>query len=422
MEDFDVSLLYSSDRGEPNPEKSLKNVEMLIDILYTNKGLQALVNAGEIITGQPIVVHDSSYRVIAMSRTMLEGGPVIKLEDGNYYIDRNAVRHITSSSAFEQSRNIDYPVYFKDHIDMGWLCSVIQLHGVDIAEMAMCEKNGKFSHVAVAFFNQLRKLVALELQKHSFFDTGSLVYNYFFEELLSSGNMDEDLVSRRLELMDWPKLGYYHILYIESKDKNRFADHLPMIMKEFQNLLPEVRSIIRDEHIVAFLPLSTPQLGSEKLNLIRAYLKKHDLIAGVSKSFTQLTKSNQYYNQAVRSIEIGKKIATERTTYYYEDFMLYQIASVIADTCGLDEYISPIVRIVQEEDRQKGSELLKTLKYYLQHLGDPNTAAKILHIHRNTLFYRINHIKEISGDNLELGDTRMHVQFSIKMLEMEGEL
>ena len=102
--------------------------------------------------------------------------------------------------------------------------------------------------------------------------------------------------------------------------------------------------------------------------------------------------------------------------------MLYQIASVISDACGLDEYISPIVRIVQEEDRQKGSELLKTLKVYLQHLGDPNTAAKILHIHRNTLFYRINHIKEISGDSLELGDTKMHVQFSIKMLEMEGEL
>ena len=44
-----------------------------------------------------------------------------------------------------------------------------------------------------------------------------------------------------------------------------------------------------------------------------------------------------------------------------------------------------------------GEELLETLLKYIQLNGEKNKVSESLHIHRNTLNYRLNNIEEITG-------------------------
>ncbi|MGG1618897.1 helix-turn-helix domain-containing protein [Paenibacillus sp. NRS-1782] len=61
--------------------------------------------------------------------------------------------------------------------------------------------------------------------------------------------------------------------------------------------------------------------------------------------------------------------------------------------------------------------LLPTLGAYLQYVDTPNLAAKTLFIHRNTLFYRINRIRELFQIDLSNGDIRLKLQLTLHFLK-----
>ena len=50
--------------------------------------------------------------------------------------------------------------------------------------------------------------------------------------------------------------------------------------------------------------------------------------------------------------------------------------------------------------RKNDGELVKTLDAYFACLGSPTEAAERLHVHRNTLLYRLHRIQEIALDQL----------------------
>ncbi|MCI7639792.1 MAG: helix-turn-helix domain-containing protein [Clostridiales bacterium] len=52
-------------------------------------------------------------------------------------------------------------------------------------------------------------------------------------------------------------------------------------------------------------------------------------------------------------------------------------------------------------------------------MDNPVTAANSLNIHRNTLLYRINKIKELTGLDLKNGNQRLRIQFYLKLAEYQ---
>ncbi|WP_415537861.1 helix-turn-helix domain-containing protein [Dehalobacter sp. 4CP] len=73
-----------------------------------------------------------------------------------------------------------------------------------------------------------------------------------------------------------------------------------------------------------------------------------------------------------------------------------------------------------KEERDNGTPFLETLKYYLYYTHSPNDAAKTLCVHRNTLFYRINKIKQLTGVTLDNADERFQLYLSILLLEFSS--
>ena len=83
----------------------------------------------------------------------------------------------------------------------------------------------------------------------------------------------------------------------------------------------------------------------------------------------------------------------------------------------INDFTPECIKVIKQHDEEKGTELLPTLERYLQYVGDPVTAALDMNIHRNTLLYRINKIKDLTDINLEDGDTRFKIQLYFKLVE-----
>ena len=59
------------------------------------------------------------------------------------------------------------------------------------------------------------------------------------------------------------------------------------------------------------------------------------------------------------------------------------------------------MRILEREDEEKNTEFYDTLKTYFLCGHNAVETANILHIHRNTLIYRLKKIRELTGMDIE---------------------
>lgn len=98
----------------------------------------------------------------------------------------------------------------------------------------------------------------------------------------------------------------------------------------------------------------------------------------------------------------------------YGDLALYRLLTALQDSPELHDFyratLDPLVRY----DRTHGTDLLSSLETYLQCHGNVSQAAKTLHIHRNTLIYRLGRVAEISALDLDEPETRLSLQLALR--------
>lgn len=73
-------------------------------------------------------------------------------------------------------------------------------------------------------------------------------------------------------------------------------------------------------------------------------------------------------------------------------------------------------------DRERGSELLRTLHVFLQVSGSISEAATELTLHRNSLRYRLAQIAELVGVDLGVFPERVRLWIALQALELDGTL
>jgi PucR C-terminal helix-turn-helix domain len=69
-----------------------------------------------------------------------------------------------------------------------------------------------------------------------------------------------------------------------------------------------------------------------------------------------------------------------------------------------------------------GADPRGTLESYLRHAGSAPSAAEEPHIHRTTLHYRIDRIREITGCDPDDGDTRLLLHLGLGVARLLGLL
>ncbi|WP_124708041.1 PucR family transcriptional regulator [Gordonia insulae] len=90
------------------------------------------------------------------------------------------------------------------------------------------------------------------------------------------------------------------------------------------------------------------------------------------------------------------------------------LGEIVAHLAANPELVDSRVVGLVEMDRQSGSEFVASLRAYLDHFGDVRSAAGELHVHPNTLRYRIRRLQTLTGMNLDDPATRLVVALSLR--------
>ena len=69
--------------------------------------------------------------------------------------------------------------------------------------------------------------------------------------------------------------------------------------------------------------------------------------------------------------------------------------------------------LLRRHDEEQHSNYLPTLAAFLDHPGAPTRAARSIHLHPNTLRYRMNRIVDLAGLDLENATVRLALQLQL---------
>lgn len=95
------------------------------------------------------------------------------------------------------------------------------------------------------------------------------------------------------------------------------------------------------------------------------------------------------------------------------------MGEIAAEQLDIHSFYHPGVIAVSEYDKTHGTNFLETLRLYLTYIDNPGKIAEELYIHKNTVFYRINKLKEKFKLQLDNGDECFKMHMTIKLMELD---
>lgn len=141
------------------------------------------------------------------------------------------------------------------------------------------------------------------------------------------------------------------------------------------------------------------------------------LIIGLGRSYEGVDQLWRSHEQAKLIVENLSK-ASSSNILHYDDLGLYRFFSYDGLQNELVEFYSTTIKPLVEFDRTSNSELVSTLKYYFQYNGNMKKMAQNMHMHYNTIIYRLQKIKDIIGMDIEDPDIRLNLEIALKIMDL----
>lgn len=180
-------------------------------------------------------------------------------------------------------------------------------------------------------------------------------------------------------------------------------------------------SVIHENSFVILLPNrtnSSSEILREYAEQISSFFNQYPIKGGAVYPINNYLKLNQSYYKALLTALLNAEEAYH-SLLFSSDVMLQPLYKFIAQLPEGSAYIHPSLYKMKEYDRENGTDYYLTLNAYCQHLFRKNDTAESLHIHRNTLLYRLQKIDELFHVDTNDKNTLEHLFISFKLIKYE---
>ncbi|BBC28943.1 Transcriptional regulator [Streptomyces graminofaciens] len=121
------------------------------------------------------------------------------------------------------------------------------------------------------------------------------------------------------------------------------------------------------------------------------------------------------YQEALRALEVRQNSRQRSGTTFFDDLGLYRILGPGNDLRELEGFVREWLGQLIDYDAEHDTELVETLSRYFDCGGNYDDAAAALTVHRSTLRYRLQRIREITDRDLADVDTRLNLQVATRV-------
>lgn len=240
----------------------------------------------------------------------------------------------------------------------------------------------------------------------------------FVDELLAAEIADEQAWIQRGASLHYDLTKPHVAWVVEAKNVPEWPAPLMRFVKEQGVNVPLSR---RDEGVLLFWPTDNPKSGRDHKVVAHAlaerlqnHYPKAQIVIGIGRPATTPGNWLQSQQQARESWRLGKEWKGSPVTYF-GDLGLYQLLTALGSSPEAGRFYRKTLGRLLSYDESKNAELVQTLEAFFDSHGNLSQTASRLHIHRNTLTYRLEQISSITQLDLDDPDARFSLQFALKL-------
>lgn len=363
--------------------------------------------------GGPVLIHDSSWGVVAystLSQPIDEGRRAIILrravpdsvvEEG---ILAFAQRHFdTGVEAFE--------VPAHDGLQGRRVVAPVRMLGVHVGSIWIAESAGPLHPDALAMVRQAAKEASLYFQLRE--DTRRLESDRFARMLLE-GTQDEGLLAQYLGVPPSTPFRVVAVWHGGIPDLRDQVREVALVLADQQPA--QSVSIDCDECVcVAFYSSDSPADVNEAARRFGRDIAAADerLLVGAGRLTTRLAHATKSKADADKVIAYLRRSPGERigsVNTLRSQITLMRLVEILEGQFEpLPDSLRPLT-MLEQADR---AEALSTLDAFFTYPGNASEAARTLHIHPNTFRYRIAKVADLLGVDLDDRDARLIIELEL---------
>jgi sugar diacid utilization regulator len=156
--------------------------------------------------------------------------------------------------------------------------------------------------------------------------------------------------------------------------------------------------------------LQLQELASERSGQLKARVRAG--IGGYHPGFHGISRS---YLEAQQAIEAGRKLRPDSTVHGHDEVIPHLVLA--QNPLLAERFVAhSLGRLMDPKLRNRG-QLLETLEAYLAK-GSVKDAAAALGLHRHTVLYRLDKLKELLGGDLDVPATRLRLQLALDLQKL----
>lgn len=417
-----ANLVYDVFRSYHDFECALGN------IVNSGGTLTDLCREGEKFFHNPMFIHDNLFSVIGLPRdidttTQFEHNA----ENGLYHIPLRMIDEFKYDPAYQATMsetsaglwdsNAQTPNGFRSLYvnlwDGAFYCGRLLIN-----ERQTALKPGQFK-TAEYLAEYAVMLIRRDIQTknnnyHSFDDT--------FVDLVDGKPVDPEALQNLLGILNWQAGDRYICMRIQSQDERLAVNPVSALRSVLSTELKNFTSFFYHQQLCILMNLTLSGMSPGMIHQrLAPQIRDNYMCGGISNPFIGLNMFPAAFEQAAAALSYANGTRSNAWLISFEDCALEYFQNCVLKNMPLELFIAPQLFKLRGIDRDRGTEYYQTLRAWLLNERSIPKTSEALIVHRTTLTYRLERLRELIPIDLDDPKLRLYLLLSYHLLDVRAE-
>ncbi|MGE7908563.1 PucR family transcriptional regulator [Lysinibacillus xylanilyticus] len=295
---------------------------------------------------------------------------------------------------------------------------------------------------------QASTIVALERIKQKEIEEVRLkIKQEFFDDLLTGRITSSETLQTLCDLHGlYPNKKYYCIVLSVFTDK--LDEHQDLISRKYESdnlakkciklihehsntINGEITCLYRNNQIIILVSqnddkqdisvVETKLYAENILELLTQHINQSSFLIGIGKEYKNIRFLHKSFSEAHEALRLMHRFHERGAVAHFADHSIYHFLDSNVPEEKLKDFFLESLGTLFEYDQLHSTSYLLTLEnYFINHMNISET-AKEMFIHRNTLIYRIDKIKEILKTDFKSYEELLQIQLALRIYRLIGK-
>ena len=389
--------------------------DQLRQIVLEQGELQKLLQAARSLLINPILVMGLDFSLVAQAG---EGELSPNQRLSNTLTEPvNIYTELRQDPLFNQQLSETKPFLYPVHILRwpSWNVNIFQ-NGRATYRLVLAESGQKLRDCDGWLLSRLAVYVSYQLRADFIKRQSDSRLRALLTRVLIDAGADQMEISRQLNMLGWSSEDTYFCMVLKMMSGSAAR----IVCEALKKRYPHSCSCTCDDKIVTFFNMSLLNRElSEVMDELKYFIRDNLLKAGYSRAMQGHLNLRRQYIQACEALEIGLRRNPYQWIHHFNSISLHFLLEEATRRLPCNMICSEKLLKLQEYDRTHNTDYMDTLRVYLDCNLNIMQSARQLYIHRSTMLYRLEKVKQILESALDDPEELLYISLSFRLLDGE---